>query len=433
MKFKRILCLTLCVAMLLSLTLCFSSCAEKGRTLIKLDDSLVLTENQFQFLLSRAKANYEGTIKDWDTLMSLDGTTYDLYVRRMVLEEAKLLLAGAALFEKEGLRLPDETVKSIETDIKEFIEYHGEGSKSAFNSILSEYGFNVDMLKEQYILEAKYEYVQTYLYGKDGSKLASSATQEYLKQNAVAFKQLLIRPYTYVYAKDLNGDLIYYLPGENDGQSNNIAYDTIHGNTRTDEFGEVIKDKNGDKIYYTENGRIAYDTEKGQLALTYDAQGKPMTQTLSKEELEENMEIAEDIVNTVQKGDYVGFDAAVKEYLDTEEDKFHSNEKICFLYTTGDNGDDYLNDIADELAKLETGATTYISSDYGYHVVMRYEIPNDATSNKDYKDWFTDLNTRVVQYLFRAKCKDLMEQVTVDAEVFAAIPSMKDISANYRY
>lgn len=433
--FKRGLCVLLCMAVLMSLAFCFTACGEKADVMMTLGDH-TMTENQFLFLLSRAKAAYESagmTVKDWETLISLDGTTYDQYVRQQVLQEAKLMLAGVALFEEEGLRLPDATMEAIETDIKELIEYHGEGSKSTLNGILSAYGFNVNMLKEQYIFEAKYEYIQTYLYGENGSKLAATATQEYLNDHAVAFKQLLIRSYAYVYQTDLNGDEIYYLTDENDGQTNNIAYDTINGNTRNDEFGKVITDKNGDKVYYLANGDIAYDKEKGVRAITYDKSGNPVTRVFTSEELAENLEIAQGIVNSVAKGDYKAFETAISEYADSGDDRFMGSDGHCFLYTTGDNGYDYLNDIADKLAEAEMGEVCIVNSDFGYNVVMKYEIPANATSNSEYKDWFTDLNTRVVQYLFYKKCKDKIDAVKVDEAVFAAVPKMGEVSPNYNY
>lgn len=432
---KRTLCLILCVATLLSLSLCFVACGEDAKVLMTYGD-LTLTQNQFQFLLSRAKAAYESAglnVKDWDTYIDLNETTYDMYVRQQVLQEAKLMLAGVALFDELGLRLPDETVKAIETDIEELIEYHGEGSKSTLNGILSAYGFNVNMLEEQYIFEAKYEFVRTHLYGEKGSKLAPSATQEYLAANGVAFKQLLIRSYAYVYETDLNGDEIYYLTDENDGQTNNIAYDTVQGSTRTDEFDKVITDKNGDKVYYLSNGDIAYDKKNGVRAITYDKSGNPVTRKYTSEELAEHLEIAQSIKNSVAAGDFAAFEAAVSEYADSGEDQFLSDGEYCFLYTTGDNGYDYLNDIADQLAESKIGEIRIVNSEYGYNVVMKYDMPADATSNSDYEYWFSDLNSRVVQYLFYNKCKDKIDAVTVDEAVFATVPKMGEIKANYTY
>lgn len=432
---KIAVCLVLCVAMLTGMASLMSSCGESSPVLMSLN-GINFTQAQYTFLLSRAKAAYEQAgfkISDWDTKIDLSGTTYDQYVRQQVLAEAKLMLAGVALFEKEGLSLPQSTLDAINKEISELIEYHGEGSKSAFNNLLSAYGFNADMLKEQYIFEAKYEYMQNYLYGADGSKLATSAKQEYLELNGIAFKQLLIRAYRYVYETDLNGDEVYYLADANDGQANNIAYDSMAGNSRTDEYGAVIKDKNGDTIYYLSDGRIAYDKEKGLRVMTFASTGAPVTEMLSKDELTENLEIAESIKSSVAAEDFLGFEAAINEYIDSGEDKFSGSGELCFLYTTGDNGYDYLNDIADKLAEAKVGDICVISSDYGYNVVMKYNIPENAVADTAYTEWFSDLSDRVIQYLFSNQCKTLVEAVVIDNDVFAACPNIANVSANYKY
>ena len=433
---KRALACLLCVVTVLSLSCVFTACSQDKSPVLLSYENLTVTENQFKFLLSRAKANYErmGLSEDnYDDLIDLDGTTRGDYIMQQVLHDAKLMIAGAALFEQEGLTLPAETVDAIETEVAEYIEYHGDGSKSAFNNILSAYSFNVTMLENQYLFEAKYQYVQDYLYGENGSKLAPSATQEFLNDNAVAFKQLLIRSYKYVYEKDVSGDEIYYLTDANDGQTDNIAYDKIKGSTRIGEDGKVITDKNGDSIYFLENGDIAYDKEKGVRAVMVDATGNLVTELCSSEELAENKEIAEKVKSSVEKGDFLAFEQAVKEYTDKNDERFTGDNSYCFLYTTGDNGYDELNDIADALSAVEVGDVTVVNSEHGYNIVMRYDIPEDATANKDYEEWFTDLNARVVNYLFRKKCADIIESIQVDEDVFAALPDMKNINANYNY
>ena len=92
---KRLLCLLLSMVMLLTLVISTASCAAEAKVMMTLGNHS-MTENQFLFLLSRAKAAYEHsgfTVKDWDTYIDLNGTTYDIYVRQQVLQEAKLMLA----------------------------------------------------------------------------------------------------------------------------------------------------------------------------------------------------------------------------------------------------------------------------------------------------------------------------------------------------
>ena len=432
---RRILSVILCLALLAG-AVAMTACSKKGETLLELNGQTI-TANQYQLLLARVKGSlaHAGYSVDsstfWDMVIDSEGNTYDEYFRNAALNDAKRYLAAAALFEEEGLVLPQSYKDSIEEDIQEYIR--DAGSKSALNSRLSAYGVNVDMLRDLYLLEAKYAYLQAYLYGAEGEKIAANVRLDYLNEHAVCFKQVLIRAFDYVYEKDLNGDEIYYLVGENNAKINNIAYDTIGGNPRIDEFGKTITDKNGDVVYYLENGAIAYDKEKGVRSVVYDEKGIAKTEKYSSEELAEHKAAAEEMMASVAKGDYAAFEALMEEYQVSGDDAFVTDGTYCFLYTTGDNDYDYLNDIADVLAESEEGTIRMVSSEYGYNVVMKYPIPQDAVTNTEYKDWFGDLTERVVAKLFHTKCEPYMERVAISNEEFANLPSMKEVGTNYNY
>ena len=432
---RRILSVILCLALLAG-AVAMTACSKKGETLLELNGQTI-TANQYQLLLARVKGSlaHAGYSVDsstfWDMVIDSEGNTYDEYFRNAALNDAKRYLAAAALFEEEGLVLPQSYKDSIEEDIQEYIR--DAGSKSALNSRLSAYGVNVDMLRDLYLLEAKYAYLQAYLYGAEGEKIAANVRLDYLNEHAVCFKQVLIRAFDYVYEKDLNGDEIYYLVGENNAKINNIAYDTIGGNPRIDEFGKTITDKNGDVVYYLENGAIAYDKEKGVRSVVYDEKGIAKTEKYSSEELAEHKAAAEEMMASVAKGDYAAFEALMEEYQVSGYDAFVTDGTYCFLYTTGDNDYDYLNDIADVLAKAEEGEMRMVNSEYGYNVVMKYPIPEDAVTNTAYEDWFGDLTDRVTAKLFHNKCAPYMEKVSVSSDVFKALPSMKQVGTNYDY
>jgi hypothetical protein len=427
----------LCLA--LALPLALTSCSEKlGTPLLTLEDE-TLTENMFLLLLSRVKGNLAtsgySVSSDtlWDTVISSDGTLYDEYVIQSTLQEAKEYVAAAVMFDELGLTLSDSTLDEIDTEIQDMIDGRAGGSKSEFNSLLSAYGANVDILRALYIMEAKYSAVITSLYGSDGSKIADNVLQEYLDSNAVCFRQLLIRSFYYVYETDLNGDEIYYLSEENNGKVSNIAYDTEKGSPRLDEFGKTIVDANGDTVYYTSDGRIAYDTESGVRAYVYDSNGNVQTQVYSSEELAAHREAANEVLSQVQTSGVAVFESLLEEYEVAGDEAYITDGSYCFLYTTGDNGYDYLNDIADTLADMEVGEAAILDTEYGCHVILRYAMPSDAASNDDYSDWFSDLVSRVVEQLFSAKCAPYVERITVDSDVFAALPSMKEVAVNYYY
>ena len=432
---RRLISVLLCLSLLMG-AVAMTACSKKGATLLELNGNTI-SVNQYQLLLSRVKGSlaYAGYSVDsptfWDMVIDSDGNTYDEYFRNAALTDAKRYLAALAIFEEEGLVLPQSYRNAIDEDIEEYIR--DAGSKSALNSQLSAYGVNVDMLRDLYEIEAKYAYVQEYLYGAAGEKISAGVRIEYLTEHAVCFKQVLIRAFDYVYEKDLNGDEIYYLPSENNAKVNNIAYDTVKGNVRLDENGKIITDKNGDDVYFLENGAIAYDKEKGVRAVEYDESGSVKTVKYSAEVLAEHEAAAEAILTEVEKGDFLAFESLLEEYEISGDDAFVTDGTYCFLYTTGDNSYDYLNDIADILAEAEEGELRMVDSEYGINVVMKYAIPEDTVTSTAYDDWFGDLTDRVTAKLFHNKCSPYMEKVTVYNDEFAALPSMKEVGTNLSY
>ena len=432
---RRLLSVILCLALLAG-AVSLTACSGKSPVLLELD-GIEITANQYQFFLSRVKGSlyYTGynveSEKFWNMIIDDKNNTYDDYFRNAVLEDARRYIAALTIFEEKGLVLPQSYLDQIDEDMEEYLR--DAGSKSTLNSLLAAYGVNADILQEIYVMEAKYDYLQQVIYGKDGELLAAETRMAYLNEHAVCFKQVLIRSFDYVYEKDTNGDEIYYLPSENNAKVNNIAYDKELGNTRLDEFGKTIVDKNGENVYFLADGKIAYDKENGVRAMTYDQKGNLQTVSYSAEVLAEHKSTAEEIMASVAKGDYAAFESLLEEYQIDEEDAFIADGTHCFLYTTGDNNYDYLNDIADALATAEDGELKIINSEYGYNVVMKYPIPSDAITNPDYEDWFTDLTDRIIAKQFHTMCKPYMEKVKVDADVFATLPSMKEIATNTSY
>lgn len=432
---RRLLSVLLCLTLLAG-AVTMTACSKKGETLLELDGQTV-TVNQFQFMLSRLKGNmsYMGynveSADFWRMIVDDQNTTYDTYFRNAVLDDARRYLAAMAIFEEKGLTLPQSYLDEIDEDIEEYTR--DAGSKTALNSLLSGYGVNVDILRDIYIMEAKYDYLQKVIYGENGELLAAEARVAYLKEHAVCFKQVLIRAFDYVYETDLNGDVIYYKAGENNAKVNNIAYDTVNGTERTDEHGKTIVDKNGATVYFLPDGKIAYDTKNGVRAMVYDENGDLKTVKYPTEVLEQHKAAAEEIITSVETGDYAAFESLLEEFEISGDDAFATDGAFCFLYTTGDNSYDYLNDIADTLADAEMGSVHMVSSEYGYNVIMKYELPSDVITNTEYKDWFSDLPDRIIAKQFHTLCKPYMEKVTVNNEAYATVPSMKDIATNVSY
>lgn len=440
--------LLLCAALLAAfcagaLTGCAS--ADLGKPLLKLDGQEI-SENMVQLLMARVKGNLASNgysvSKDsfWDQVVSVNGTRYDEYTRQLVLHTAKEYLAGVVLFEEKGLTLPQATLDRIEQEIQDMTD--AAGSVTALNKTLASFGVNVDILRALYIIEAKNTALKASLYGTDGSLISASAKQEYLNDNALAFRQILLRSYRYLYVTDGNGDDVYYLPNENNEKVSNIAYDKETGHTRTDKDGKTVTDSNGADVYYTDDGRIAYDRKKGVRAYSYDEKGNPKTEPYSAEELAAHREAAQELLAKAKTGGAAGFEALLREYESSGDDAYMVNETLCFLYKT-DNTLQEFNDMADALqwredaegnrVEVKVGEAVLVESTNGIHVLMRYKVPSDAASDSTYEEWFTGLADRVAETLFASFCAPYMERVTVDSDLYAALPTMKEIGTNYKY
>ena len=268
-KVKRIIAFALaCLCIVLS----FSGCANKSKPLLELEGNEI-SVNLFELYLSRMKGTLCTTThfgsaakkpEFWDTIVdAYDKTTYNTVYTDMVLDTAKSYLAALALFEERGLELPDSYIEEIDSELESLVDNVADGSKTTLNSILAEYGANYDVLREAYIIEAKIAYLREDLFGVNGDKVGANLIEEYYQQTYARFKQVFFYTYDYVYETDENGDNIYYTE---DGK---VSYDTTK-TLKKNAKGEQVYDENGDRVYvYTdENGKeILADVELLRLAV----------------------------------------------------------------------------------------------------------------------------------------------------------------------
>ena len=431
----KLLLLALICALCLPL---LAGCSGKnGKTLMSIEDT-TLSVNTYQLLLSRMKgtlAKYQYNVDSdtfWSTVVDMESTTYDQYFRATILENAKTYVIGTYLFDEVyGLTLSKEAVDAIDAELAEFVEYDGDGSKTAFNQILAEYGVNYDILRETYIMEAKIDALKVHLYGQGGSKIADPAKEEYCQANFVRFKQVFLASYYYVCETDENGDDIYYT--ENTLGNQVICYDTVNGKTKTDKNGEVIKDKQGYDVYFTEDGKIAYDKENGTTAFVLNKDGEPVVGDYTKEELAEIKKEANTVLDKVPEGEFEAFEIFMEQRGEDEDAQAYQNGYYLHADPANYASYPYLESIVEKLLELEVGQTALVESDYGYHVIMKYPVDKGAWADEDNKDWFEGFEEGLVDDLFMTLCDQYVDQVVVDEEVLATVPSMKQIGVNFYY
>lgn len=427
---KKFLCLALALIMLLP----FSSCGKKEENLMELE-GVSMPMDVYKLMLSVQKGNmaylinyYYGDYNSpefWDTVIKEPSTTNDQYYTYAVYQKAKNLLSAARLFDEMKLKLPESTVNSIDNAMNELVEEFGGGKKDALNTVIATYGFDYDTIREYKILEAKASYVSNELYGSDASKISAGIKQDYLEDNYVAFKQILIANFYYVFNTDENGDIIYY-----DGLGK-VAYDTVNGVAKTDDDGNVV--------YYTADGKIAYDTKSGKPSPVLGDDGYQTTEDYVGDELLERAKLAAELAEIGEESQSV-FDSLCLDYSD---DQASASKEIYVAtnvnYQSISAGYEFMDNVAAELSDMKVGEVRVMQDELGFHVIRRYPISEGAYANKDLAGWFKDTNYGVYDFnsnlkndLFTSVLSEYHEKITVDEELLNSA-TLRDAVPNYYY
>lgn len=434
---KRIVSLTLCYVLLL---FALAGCGAKGKPLLKLDDCEI-SVNLFQLYLSRMKgslcsADYFGSVAKqdsfWDTIIdAYEKTTYNDFYTDVVLDNAKSYIAALALFDERGLTLPDSYIEEIDSELEALIENIAAGSKTTLNTILSDFGANYDVLREAYIVEAKIAYLREDLFGTNGSKIAPTLIEEYFQDTYARFKQVFLYSYEYVYETDENGDSIYY---KDDGR---VSYDTTK-TQKKDSSGNIVTDAKGDRVYvYTdENGkeRIAYDKKNGEREILLDSKGDPVTKKFEGEKMSALVEKANTILGQVKEGDTISFDVLVDEYNEESGSQTYPDG----YYVTKDTA--YASpEVIKALFELNVGEYKMVKSEYGIHIIMRYEPEVGAYTLEEYTDLFIANSTGtyifmgdLISKLLADYVKSYKDKVEVDEGLLDGV-DIKNVGVNFNY
>lgn len=437
---KKILTKTLCFLICaVFFVTALAGCSGTGKPLLTYE-SVKLTDATFNLFLSRIKgtvasasnAGVEALYSSyWDVSVAADGTTRGDAYKLQVLNDAKSYVAALYEFDRLGLKLPQSYIDEIDKELSELVEYDADGSKTAFNAILSEYGANYDVLREAYILEAKLAYLNEYLYGTSGDKISDEMIEEYYESNYFRFKHIFLYTYSLVYAEDADGKEIYYV---NDG-SGRIAYDTS-AFKRRDGSGAVVTDKNGDTVYETADGRIAYDKINGKRQPVYDENGYVMTRPFTESELIEVSDYATRIMDKLEneEGNYTLFDSFVENYSEDEGSLKYTNG----FYMTKDSNYDS-PEVIEALLDMKEGEIRKVYSEYGIHIVMRYKLDEGGYKDDKNSDFFISTKTGTYTFLpilmselIAKRLEPIKALVNVDEALYETI-DIKQVGANFYY
>ena len=423
----------------LMLATCFTSCSSLGKPVLELNKT-ELSENVYMLFLSRLKGtlasslNYGSSALNesfWDQVVTSDGKTRDESYKEQILEECKFYVAALDLFNELGLKLPDSYIEEIDQTLDDYVKGDADGSKTAFNAILSAYGANYKVLREALLIEAKLAHLNEYLYGADGSKIGHEMKDTYYKENYVRFKHIFFYTYDIEYETDSDGNDIYY----SDVSKKTIAYDTTAQKKRN-AAGEEVKDKNGDVIYVDSNGKIAYDEEKGERIPLYDQNGHIKTNKFTKEQLDKVNADADRIFGELesQKGNYTLFDAYAEELSEDEGSLKYTNG----FYMTRDANYE-APEVLEAVCDMAYGEIRKVYSEHGIHIVMRYELEENGYAKQENSDFFVDIDTGNLIFVEKLKTTLLMQklapsisEVKVYSDRYSAI-SLKTLEPNFYY
>ena len=236
-------------------------------------DGVTVDEGTAIYLASRYKALYlreltrDGVAATdseafWASVDS-EGVSYGEKYAQGLCDYIGALLAAASLFNSYS-KLTREDKRCIADSIEEVLLYTAEGSKSRFNELTEDYGFDFADFEKGAELLYKAQRAQTIIYGADGSNLANfpSLCNEYLAEYTHV-SLLFLRTDTRIVENDDGSlDIVDMTAEERAARAEKIASLRDHIAARAEEdtsrdwitadmFALQLKDSDGDSDYYS--------------------------------------------------------------------------------------------------------------------------------------------------------------------------------------
>lgn len=214
--FLKLCACLLAAAMLLSLAGC-----AKDPVAFSYNGTDIST-NMYRYWLSSYKGTFMYTYTDmsdtdafWDSVLYGDVTAEE-YLNGAVTDNVKRNLVCLSLFEQYGLSLSDSAVTAINEYIEELTEEYADGSRRKLNQMLANYGINLNILREIYIVEEKISLLFEYLYADGGPfALTEETLDAYYRKNYVRVRHIYVNDaYAFqmneagYYTYDANGNAV---------------------------------------------------------------------------------------------------------------------------------------------------------------------------------------------------------------------------------
>lgn len=322
------------LAVLLAAALClsFSACFAKKTAMSY--GGVRVDEGMWRYWMSFYKYSFLNSYhgEDSDAFFGQkrsDGTTNGEYFTQQFRENVKMTLIGAYQFEKLGLTLSEDAVAQIDSYLSSRINDFG--SVDTMNEYLAKMGIDYDALREILIMEEKANAVRQKLYGS--STLGVQGSVSISDEDVNAFYQKHYAAFRMILIRTDGINLL-----------------NEDGSAKTDESGKLI------------------------------------TRQLTEAERAEKEALAQSVLQQVQAGG--DFGVLQEQYnQDADSKKFAAGYLVSDFYSV------FNETLTDAVLRLQIGACTLVTDDYGFEIVQRVDLPASPWSNADYSDmteYFTD-------------------------------------------
>ena len=197
---KRCVKVIALIMAVLALVVCLPSCSSERTKAVLEMDGVSIGADVYRYWLSTFKyyfdtqySDIEDTVECWNTEME-DGTTIGEYVEAYTLQYAKSVLCALVLFKQYGLKLSDSTLETIDGTLDDLVKYQYGDSKSAFNNaLMSTYGIDMKGLRKAFVMEAKVDAVESYLFAEGGKEAPTAKELDaFYKENYIRISVIMI-------------------------------------------------------------------------------------------------------------------------------------------------------------------------------------------------------------------------------------------------
>ncbi|MBQ7827842.1 MAG: hypothetical protein IJ386_06205 [Clostridia bacterium] len=187
-----------------------AACGGKDSPAVLTYGETVITEAMYNYYVSTYKGRY---IQSYDDISDsedfwkseINGKTGEEIMRELIYGNVAQNLVAAEEFRRAGLSLSADQKTAVDEYIESMTEELAGGSRKTLNGYLSEFGVNVDMLREMLLMEKMAYTYYEYLYGEGGKEAVTDSDRDtYYKENFVRFQQIYINDKV-VYETDEDG------------------------------------------------------------------------------------------------------------------------------------------------------------------------------------------------------------------------------------